>query len=1305
MDPRISILTFPQEFDGNRLHLNILVVPRLSNLWNGDPLLPVIQNFPNLGDTTAAFADADLRFQVRALDGLSRFPVNTPVDFNAPLPEANGALVEARKLFQSLIAPAPGRFKLSILAPRLAGPCQQGTPIMKYLPRSYRESFLFTGSRTLGAVTDDSYQCAIKAKKELNPAFVPSSDDVSWGEIYAFCLRHPQLARHLGLIRSASFKVDGGLFAKGGFVYVDLAADSEYASQVVADFDFLKRYAARIPALEKNKRRQVFAAVLFPVLNSIPGPPVVPGNYDEVFIEAADYDDGYAKIVHAVQPVSQNLLAEDPDGFSPLTDIGIRLGWDDEQILIWQSRQLQADPTAPKIAGQPQRLDAPMGVFGYRIDARKHPETEWHSLVRVRSKTDIKIDTVSLGKVTEELPVEVHPQQLDGYQDTSQFWLPSYFSQWNGKSLVLPDEDAAVLYKTEQDKNKKANLGRLYDPLGLAQIPLRYGETYDFRIRLMDPTGGGPKGPDVSPLIPPIPASAPAITTISFRRHVVPEPVRIEGLPVDNELFAGNSLKVNRPLLGYPAVVFTGKYIDPIPLLKAASDAAVGKSSFGIPDPDVTRVQIEVEVKTLRMDNLLSLSGRDPYIAFYTTDRKFPVAFDQPSVIPLEFRDAQVLKFEDPADLGDLGLTQAELDALPQIVLPTARDVRLTIRAVADDGAAYFAPNTNVGKPVQIKVRHESSDETNLVASKRIRGVYLQPDPPPAWDGTLNSLIFQRTTGSSPAMIERLAHEIAVDHRGMTLVAKTGERVVFGCSRRIRHSLAPDHSSLTFAAKEDLINHWIVAITFDLGRDWTWSNLQPVSFEFFRKKHFRSDAETDDNGGKPVGDWELTPTATIQALQDPQRGHTTLIFLDAVEPKSELMLAGSATETRCPDIIELDYDVQPHFASPPVHSDDPASFKLHLDLPVTTPPAQVPRIVSAGLALSKYERSKDYASTEARRRFLWLEMEEPIRDPNDEYFIRFLGYAPDPLLSDDRIETFTPQEEPPLPIDPELIRVIPQNATDDEAGLSAMVRLEPAGNSKVHFLVRLPHGLNPDSPELFGFFTYELRVGHAHIWSTAHGRWGRSLRTTGAQHPAPTLFCTCKRAQDDLIIEAPYAMAVLNGKNITHDPPRTEIWALLYAQVHQADGKDFRNILLGDRKLNVVPRFRGKLDRPFGPTLVGFQNFDAPAQAETRWSHREILNALRELGLPLDASLSVLCVEMMPTLGALVVPAAAGVATVNSDLSTNVLGERSGSGRGTAAGFQSEDFAQPLTDALGNFRILRTSPLTSVPGVCCADCK
>ena len=471
---------------------------------------------------------------------------------------------------------------------------------------------------------------------------------------------------------------------------------------------------------------------------------------------------------------------------------------------------------------------------------------------------------------------------------------------------------------------------------------------------------------------------------------------------------------------------------------------------------------------------------------------------------------------------------------------------------------------------------------------------------------------------SSPAIIERLANEIDVDHKGLTLVGRKGERVVFGCSRRIWHALAPDHSSLTFAAKEDLTNHWIVALTFDLGRDWTWDNLQPVSFEIFRTKRFRSDAEVDDNGGKPLGDWEIIPTAPMQALADPERRHTTLIFLDAVEPKSELMQAAHPTETRFPDIIEVGYDVRPRFKSPPAMEDPASAFQLHVDLPVTNIPAQVPKIASAGLALSKYERSGDYSSTEARRKYLWLEFQEPIRDPHDEYFIRFLGYAPDPVLSDNRLETFTPPEESPLPIDPELIRVIAPGATDDHAGLGAMVRLRQADNSKLHYLVPLPPGMNNDSPELFGFFTYELRVGHADIWCTAQGRWGRALHITGVQHPAPTLFCTCERTEAALSVEAPYALAVLNGKNITHDPPRTELWALLYAQVRQADGKDSRNILLDDRKLTLKRRLRGRFDTGVGLSLFGFENDDLPARAQMSWTQDEILAALGNLGLPGD---------------------------------------------------------------------------------------
>ena len=124
----------------------------------------------------------------------------------------------------------------------------------------------------------------------------------------------------------------------------------------------------------------------------------------------------------------------------------------------------------------------------------------------------------------------------------------------------------------------------------------------------MDPTGGGPGEKDE-----PVYESQSPEATVAFRRHVVPEPLRVAGLqqfpdvPVDT-FFPGDSLNVSRPLLGYPSVVFTGKYADPIPLLQAASDAAVGKESFGIPDPDVQRVQIDVEVRALRLDNLLSLS-------------------------------------------------------------------------------------------------------------------------------------------------------------------------------------------------------------------------------------------------------------------------------------------------------------------------------------------------------------------------------------------------------------------------------------------------------------------------------------------------------------------------------------------------------------------------------------------------------------------------------------------------------------------------------------------------------------------------
>ena len=766
---------------------------------------------------------------------------------------------------------------------------------------------------------------------------------------------------------------------------------------------------------------------------------------------------------------------------------------------------------------------------------------------------------------------------------------------------------------------------------------------------------------------------------------------------------------VRRPLLGYPSVVLTGKYADPISLLQAASDALKGVESFGIPDPDVLQIQVDVEVRSLKMDNRLSLSGREPFIHLYTTFRDLPADFDSSLNIPLEFRDANVLRFGDPADLGHLGVNQNELSNLVQLVLPTGREIRLTLRARGDGDPSYYGgPESHIGKPVQLKVRRESTNETELLAnlslSRQIRGLYFQPDPPQPWDGRVDSLLLRRGVPRTPAMIQRLAQQLDVDHKGLTLVGERGQRVVFGCSRAIRHTLAPDNSSITFASKDELLNHWVVALNLQVDRDWSWDMLEEVSFEIFRDKKFLSDGDIDDNQGRPVGDLEMKATASINALQDADRSKTTLIYLDAVEPKSSKPQPGNPAETAFPDVIQLEYRIEPRFKQAPAQQDAP-SDELKVELPVTNPPAQVPRIVSAGIALSKYQRDEEYTRSEPRQRFLWLEFEEPVRDPNDSLFIRRLGYSPDPLLSDNRLETFVPPDEPPLNIDPELLRTITPGQSDDQAGLNAMEPLEKASDSDRHYLVPIPPGLHPESNELTGLYTGEIRVGHSKIWSTAQSRFGRPLRTTGVQHPAPTLFCTCHRDEVELLVHAPHAMAVLNGKNVTADPPRTEIWALLYAQVKQADGKDHRNILLEERKLSLIPKKSETLITAEGDVVLAKGNENAPAQSSITWADGEIDALLEGLGLPTGSSLSVLCVEMMPHFGSFQQSANPSSAAAPQSGESTFLGDV-GAVRGNTAAATSfsssseQPQLRPLSSHLGHFRILRTSPLTPVPDVC-----
>ena len=102
------------------------------------------------------------------------------------------------------------------------------------------------------------------------------------------------------MIYATTIEVDAAPFGHGGWLYIDLAEGSSFRDQQQADDDFLKKYAARIPPLKPNESRSLFAPILFPVLfkkNAGDPDPVPDGTFDQLLIETAEYDDGFAKIV------------------------------------------------------------------------------------------------------------------------------------------------------------------------------------------------------------------------------------------------------------------------------------------------------------------------------------------------------------------------------------------------------------------------------------------------------------------------------------------------------------------------------------------------------------------------------------------------------------------------------------------------------------------------------------------------------------------------------------------------------------------------------------------------------------------------------------------------------------------------------------------------------------------------------------------------------------------------------------------------------------------------------------------------
>ncbi|EAZ79229.1 hypothetical protein [Algoriphagus machipongonensis] len=1374
MEPKrlISLMTFPQRFDGNTLTVHIVVVPRNTNPFsNWATGLANPANVPG-------FANFQPEFNLGIVRGTDDFPLsNATSPSRVPIIESVEVIPAANKA--NMIKKVAEAMPLPITdnSDKLPPPVPVESSIKKYLPLSYRERFNFTQPRHPNAITDDGYHCAVRDK--IPTVNYKPREKLSWGKVFANILRQPLLAKACGMIYEVSIKVKEEWFEDGGYLYADITNDPYSSAQLglldEADGPLIKRYAAKIPALTIGEKRPVFAPVLFPVLykkSLDPAEPVPLGPWDELFMEAQTYSDGFAKIVHANQPVSGNLLEETQDELPPQSDAGIRLGWDDEQLLVWYLRQMIENPSAQ---GSGERIDAPLGVMGYHIDVRKAEEgTSWESLNQVEIEESQNMFSGQFDSSSTELPYQVYPNKISG-PNSDHYWLPMYYAHWIGKNIVTEDQDAIEIYRNHEDngsmlgeaQQKKVAQNKALKP-GPLETQLRYGNTYEFRIRMTDISGGGPSLTD-----DPINAAPSPETSVSFKRYINPSMLRIDkpfeirnnqrtyfnAQDDDETQFDANpNFVIKRPLLEYPAVVFTDKYQgigeDPVALLKAVPIEADGLKP-ALSDPDVTKVKVRVEVRTLKMDTQLSQKGDENYITLYETTRDFPEKFDETLTIPMEFIDVPVLNLGEPANpfLRD-DLLLDDIHDLEGLVLPTGRHIRISLRAVAETESSpesYFGfidededKDSRYGKNQQFMLYKEPSEELDLLqpfeAIAPVQALFLKPDSVPTIKGDVfKSLLIRESEDEQSGVVERLANALGVEAKGLTLVAPKGERIVFGCNSRIRHTLAPDGSSITFATKSDLYNHWVATLSYKLNRDWAWDSLKDVGFVIEREFKFRKDKISEKRKNSYLGDLEFKHTVSFEALQSDSfdrvnRNYTRIVYIDALDPKNELKQNNG--ELRFPDELWASYKIKPmmkdgHPAAEEVETDQ-------LSLPTVLPPAQVPKMVSVGIAFSPYERAEDYSASEARKRYLWIEFDKPVENPDDTYFCRMLANAPDQLLASNEGDQLVPPEESPLSLDPELTRTIIPGQSDDKAGIGAMQPMIKANDSETHYMLPIPAGMHAESPEMFGFFTYEFRVGHGHwadrednLWSTAQGRYGRPLRVTGIQHPVPTLLCSLNRNENHLYVSAPFAKAVFNGKNVTSKPPRTSLWTLVYAQVYQADGRDFRNILLGEIEMKIGVRINtdpkvlkakndltqqvyfqptnGKYTKgsvTLNPNLIRKGNLIANIKDEQPVgtavvTSEDIAEKLRSFGLPEDSPLSVLVVEVF-----------GNITNIHDHLThlrpssrTSTMSDRiSKDLKAKKAETNLVSDIRPLSRGLGHFRILRTSPLTKVPFVCCPTC-
>ena len=1198
-DIEFSLMAFPQRWDGpsGTLALNILLLPV------GDPTAAL--------GTGPKFAGTPVPLILNFASGLDSLPSASTAPTQTLSYVATPQTVAPTlfsKIYGQLIAKS-----ITVTSDPLTVAPHPNARIQKSLPPSYTQAIPFDKAASSDIFVGDGYGCALRAQAPgLNPNLPLPDSSISWGQILSYALRQPVLAQAMGLIYSVNFNIPATAVANGGFLWVTLDGSSS-TNPWVADWKAtpsrVRSYAARIPVLDATHHRPVFAAALLPIIDT------PSANLAQAQLDAEEYDDGFAQIVHSNQPQTIDTATLDPNQIAPGTDAGIQLGWDDEKVTIWLNNQV--DLLRDRVNGTTAAPEAPLGVQGYRVDVCIPGSTNWSSLSVVNG--DLPFNSVSSSGSTSISgnefwlsPAPIRPATANSQTNDAPAWLPLYFAQWAGASLVLPDPVVALLAFGAQNAN--TNPLPPMPPVtlpnpnpDLSSVPtLRYGNSYEFRVRLVDLTGGGPIVTDFVVHPGPVPTSQ-----VTFLRHVPPKSLEVIASPAwpsfpqlppaprPPAVRAITALSVQRPRVGYPEAIFAGvdtSTFDLGNLGNLIQQSWASGRAISVPDPDVDRFEVRVEAKIPIGDT--GAAGADPgdldgvYRVIYAYHVSFPSGTDPTVTLTLNYTDG----------IDDISKIPTPPDGTTILSIPTSRDIRVRLfpKAAEKSGPYYGSEAVRTGLSSDYVVRKEAGTEDAIFASNpelQLQAFYFQP-------------------GANIAQL--LGQDVLVRQQGLTFTGQPGIRTVFGGSGTLRHSVSPDGSSFAFSNQTELLGHWVVALVLDLERDWTWTGFGSPALSFQRGT---------DNIGTVLLPASVGAGATGLPGQTPERAFTRIIFFDGINPQP---LPGDF-----PQELQVAYTVTTNFTNAA-----PQQYPLAIRLPITTPPVQVPKIVSTGIAESPYHHSPTYSETSLRHRYLWVEFESAISDPEDNYFGRVLAYGPDPLLAADQLpkakasQMLPDSVEPALPIDPEPIRRIFSGQSSDQSGLDAMTQMVPAnavgvGTSGRFFLLPLPPNVLSDDLQLFGFWTYEFRVGHAKHWSTEQGRFGRPLRVSGIQHPAPHLICSLERNNSAIQVTAPYAVTVYNGNrlyDLKAGDPQTRIWFMLYAQVLQADGASYRNVLIEHRE--------GVTFAPVNVKGLAANNpqhgLNFGPMARTDFTQKGVDERLALIRLPATIPLSVLAVEVLP---------------------------------------------------------------------------